>query len=346
MMRLAALLFASSCATGCSSIEYYAQAMSGQFEVMWLAEPIEERMQETGTPAPLREKLKRVLVIRDFASRDLALPDNDSYRRYADLKRPFVLWNVFATPEFSVAPVLSCFPIAGCVSYRGFYSEDAARKQAGALADEGNDVYVGGVSAYSTLGWFSDPVLSTFVNYPEPEVARILFHEIAHQEVYVKGDTVFNESFAVAVEEEGLRRWLEHEGTPEQRATYTDSRRRQAEFAALVLKYRARLAGFYAQPLGAEEKREGKRRLFAEMNADYEALKASWGGFAGFDRLLARGLNNAFLVSIASYTELLPAFRSLLTQEKGDLPAFYRAVKDLSRLDKTERDAKLAALAN
>jgi predicted aminopeptidase len=344
MSRLVAILLAASSLSGCSSIEYYAQAVSGQFEVMWLSAPIEERLQASGTPPSLREKLKRVLVIRDFASRELALPDNDSYRRYADLGRPFVLWNVFAAPEFSVTPIQSCFPVAGCVSYRGFYSEEAAHKHADALAKEGDDVYVGGVSAYSTLGWFSDPVLSTFINYPEPEIARVVFHELAHQEVYVKGDTVFNESFAVAVEEEGLRRWLEREGTSVQRAAYADSRRRQGEFAALVLRYRKRLAGFYAEPLSTEEKREGKRRLFAEMSEDYAALKASWGGFTGFDRLIARGLNNAFLVSIASYTELLPAFRALLAQNKGDLPAFYRAARELAKLDKRDRDARLAAL--
>ncbi len=344
MSRIVALLLATLSVAGCSSIEYYAQAVSGQFEVMWLSAPIEERLQSPGTPPSLREKLKRVLVIRDFASRELALPDNDSYRRYADLGRAFVLWNVFAAPEFSVTPIRSCFPVAGCVSYRGFYSEEAALKHADALAKEGNDVYVGEVSAYSTLGWFSDPVLSTFINYPEPEIARIMFHELAHQEVYVKGDTVFNESFAVAVEEEGLRRWLEREGTPAQRAAYSDSRRRQGEFAALVLKYRRRLAGFYAEPLSPEEKREGKRRLFAEMSDDYAALKASWGGFAGFDRLVARGLNNAFLVSITSYTELVPAFRALLAQNKGDLPAFYRAARELAKLDKRDRDARLAEL--
>ncbi len=285
-----------------------------------------------------------MLVIREFASRELALPDNDSYRRYADLGRPFVLWNVFAAPEFSVAPVQSCFPFAGCVSYRGFYSEEAAQRHAAELTRQGDDVYVGGVSAYSTLGWFSDPVLSTFIQYPEPEVARIVFHELAHQEVYVKGDTVFNESFAATVEEEGLRRWLEREGTPAQRAAYADSRRRRSEFAALVLKYRAQFADFYARPLLADEKREGKRRLFEEMNGEYGALKASWDGFAGFDRLLAPGMNNAFLVSIASYSELVPAFRALLAQKKGDLPGFYREVRGLAKLEKAERDARLAAL--
>jgi len=343
MRRLAALV--ALAVSGCTSIEYYAQAVSGHFEVMWAAVPIEERLHEADTPAALKAKLARVLVMREFASRELGLPDNDSYRRYADLGRPYVLWNVFAAPEFSVAPIQSCFPFAGCVSYRGFYSEEAATKHADALAKQGDDVYVGGVTAYSTLGWFSDPVLSTFVNYPEPEVARIVFHELAHQEVYLKGDTVFNESFAVAVEEEGLRRWLEREGTPAQRAAYADSRRRQAEFAALVLSYRSRLADFYAKPGTSEEKREGKRRLFAEMSDEYTALKTSWGGFAGFDRLLARGLNNAFLVSIASYTELLPAFRALLAQNQGDLPRFYGAVKEISKLEKAERDARLAKLA-
>jgi predicted aminopeptidase len=344
-MKRPAALGALMCLVGCTSIEYYAQAVSGHFEVMWHAVPIDERLREGDTPAPLKQKLERALVIREFASRELGLPDNDSYRRYADLGRSYVLWNVFAAPEFSVAPIQSCFPFAGCVSYRGFYSEGAAKKHADALAGEGDDVYIGGVTAYSTLGWFSDPLLSTFINYPEPEVARIVFHELAHQEVYVKGDTVFNESFAVAVEEEGLRRWLEREGTPEQRTAYADSRRRQAEFAALVLRYRARLADFYAKPNSTEDKREGKRRLFAEMNDEYGALKISWGGFAGFDRLLARGLNNAFLVSIASYTELLPAFRALLAQNKGDLPALYGAVRDLAKLDKPERDARLAELA-
>ena len=343
MKRLAAL-GALLCVSSCTSIEYYAQTVSGHLEVMWLAAPIEERLREADTPAPLREKLRRVLVIREFASRELALPDNDSYRRYADLGRPFVLWNVFAAPEFSVTPIQSCFPFAGCVSYRGFYSEAAAREHAGALAKEGDDVYVGGVAAYSTLGWFADPVLSTFIQYPEPEVARIVFHELAHQEVYVKGDTVFNESFASTVEEEGLRRWLEREGTSVQRAASVDARGRRSEFAALVLRYRARLADFYARPLSPEEKREGKRRLFAGMDDEYAALKASWGGFTGFDRLLANGANNAFLVSIASYTELVPAFRALLAQSKGDLPSFYRAVRDLAKLDKAERDAHLAGL--
>ena len=341
---LGALALALLPVASCTSLQYYAQAVSGHLEVMWLSAPIEERLHEADTPEQLREKLKRVLAIREFASRELALPDNQSYRRYADLGRPFVVWNVFAAPEFSVTPIQSCFPFAGCVSYRGFYSEKAAQRHAAELEKKGDDIYVGGVSAYSTLGWFSDPVLSTFIQYPEPEVARIVFHELAHQEMYVKGDTVFNESFAATVEGEGVRRWLEREGTPAQRSAYEDSRRRRSEFAALVIKYRARLAEFYARPASIEEKREGKRLLFAQMNGEYGALKASWGGYSGFDRLFARGANNAFLSSIASYTELVPAFRALLGKKKGDLAAFYQAVRDLAKLDKAERDARLAVL--
>ena len=344
-MRRLAALGALLLVSGCASLEYYAQAVGGHLEVMRLAVPIEERLREADTPEPLRAKLARVLAIREFASRELALPDNGSYRRYADIGRPFVVWNVFAAPEFSVKPVESCFLFAGCVSYRGFYSEEAAQRHSASLADKGYDVYVGGVAAYSTLGWLSDPVLSTFIHYPESEVARIVFHELAHQLVYVKGDTMFNESFAATVEEEGVHRWLEREGTPAQRAAHEDSRRRRSEFVALVMKYRAELAAFYDRPAEPEEKRAGKRRLFSAMQDEYRSLKASWGGFAGYDRLFARGANNALLASVASYSELVPAFRALLVQKHGDLPGFYAAVRELAKLDKPERDARLAVLA-
>lgn len=344
MTRLPALgaLFLLS---GCAPIAYYAQAVSGHLEVMRLAVPIEEHVRETGTAAPLRLKLARVLAIREFATRELSLPDNGSYRRYADIGRPFVVWNVFAAPEFSVKPFESCFPFAGCVSYRGYYSEEAAQQYAAALAAEGYDVYIGGVPAYSTLGWFDDPVLSTFIQYPEAEVARIVFHELAHQTVYIKDDTMFNESFASMVEEEGVRRWLDREGTAAQRAAYVESRRRRSEFSAFMLKYRARLADFYSRPDPVEEKRAGKQRLFSELQDEYGTLKTSWGGFAGYDRLFARGANNALLASVASYSELVPAFRALLAQEQGDLTVFYIAAKELAKLEKPQRDARLAALA-
>ncbi len=331
--------------SGCTPVRYYAQAVSGHLELMRLAVPIEERLREAGTPDPLRAKLARVLVIREFASRDLALPDNGSYRSYADLGRPFAVWNVFAAPEFSVKAVESCFPFAGCVSYRGYYSEEAARQYAAALAEQGYDTHVGGVPAYSTLGWLDDPVLSTFIQYPETEVARILFHELAHQTVYVKDDTMFNESFASLVEEEGVGRWLDREGTPAQRTAYLESRSRRSEFVAFMLRYSSRLSDFYARPVPVEEKRAGKQRLFAELDDEYRALKTSWGGFSGYDRLFARRANNALLASISSYSELVPAFRALLSQENGDLAAFYAAAKDLGKLEKPKRNARLSALA-
>lgn len=343
-MRVLAASVVLLAISGCTSIGYYAQAVSGHIEVMWLAQPIEERLKDTVTPDSLRTKLTRVLAIRDFASRELALPDNGSYRRYADIGRPFVVWNVFAAPEFSVDPVQSCFLFAGCVSYRGYYTEEKAHKAAASFSDEGYDTYVGGVPAYSTLGWFDDPVLSTFINYPEPELARLLFHELAHQVVYVKDDTTFNESFATAVEEEGVRRWLDREGRPEQRAAYAESRRRQSELIALFVQSRAKLAALYERPSSVEERRAGKRRLLVQMEEDYRTLKASWAGFRGYDRLFASGANNALLASVASYTELVPAFRELLARNQGELVPFYAAVRELAELGKSERDARLGRL--
>jgi predicted aminopeptidase len=330
---------------GCTAIEYYAQAVGGHLEVMRRAVPIEERLQDTDTPAALRTKLKQVEAIREFASRALALPDNGSFKRYADLDRPFALWNVFAAPEFSLRPVESCFFFAGCVSYRGYYSEQAARHYAAALEGEGYDVHIAGVPAYSTLGWFDDPVLSTFIQYPETEVARIIFHELAHQVAYVKDDTVFNESFAATVEEEGVRRWLQREGTPAELQAYERMQGIRREFVSFMLKYRRRLAEFYGQSATPEEKRAGKQQIFSQMREEYRVLKAAWGGFAGYDRLFAGGANNALLASVAAYTELVPAFRTLLSRKPDDFPAFYAAVRALARLSKSERDAQLTALA-
>jgi predicted aminopeptidase len=330
---------------GCATVEYYSQAITGHLDVVRRAQPIADRLADPATPQPLRAQLERVLAMRDFASRELALPDNGSYRSYADLGRPFALWNVFAAPEFSVDAEQSCFPVAGCVSYRGYYARADAARYASELAAEGLDVYVGGVPAYSTLGWFDDPVLNTFVGYPEGEVARILFHELAHQVVYVKDDTVFNESFAVTVERAGVRRWFAH-GTPaaDVRA-YEALQERKEAFVALVLRYRGRLDALYREPITDPAKRAGKARLLAEMEAEYEALKAQWNGFAGFDRFFAQKLGNAHFAAVAVYTERVPAFERLLAREGNDLARFYAAVKRLAGLPKAERDAALTALA-
>jgi predicted aminopeptidase len=345
MKRLAALSGVAALLalvlSGCGTIAYYAQAVGGHLELMRLSVPIQEALHEPGTPEAVRARLEHVVAIRDFASRELKLPDNGSFRRYADISRPFVIWNVFAAPEFSVKPVESCFPFAGCVSYRGYYSEQSAQRYAKDMAERGYDVYSGGVPAYSTLGYFDDPVLSTFIRYPDTELARLLFHELAHQVVYVKNDTMFNESFAVAVEEEGVRRWLDARGTPAQRAAYEAAAERRRQVFALVLKYRNRLDAFYRGSGSAEEKRAGKARLFGDMMAEYEALKKSWGGFAGYDRLFGSGPNNALLASIAAYTELVPAFRTMIAQAGGDMQRFYADVKKLADLPPDERRARL-----
>ncbi|OGA13117.1 MAG: aminopeptidase [Betaproteobacteria bacterium RIFCSPLOWO2_02_FULL_63_19] len=328
----------------CTAVEYYVQAIGGHLDVVSRAVAIDERLSDPRLSVALRDKLRRVKEIRDFASRELALPDNGSYRSYAELERAFVLWNVFAAPEFSVKAVESCFPVAGCVGYRGYYREANARAYARSLQAEGYDVYVGGVPAYSTLGWFDDPVLSTFIRYPEAELARLIFHELAHQVVYVKGDTVFNESFAVAVEQAGARRWLARYGTQEQRKSYQVLQSRRREFVALVLDYRDRLSASYEQPLDLDHKRREKARLFARMREDYERLKSGWGGYSGFDRVFSQGSNNALLASVNTYTKWVPAFRALLAGANGDLPRFYARVNELARLDKQAREERLAGL--
>jgi predicted aminopeptidase len=331
---------------GCATVEYYSQAVLGHFDVMQRARPIDEVIADPSAPDALRARLEKVREIRAFAVEELGLPDNGAYRGYADLGRPYVVWNVFAAPPLSVEPVQSCFPVAGCVSYRGYYSHAAAVAHAAELGARGFDTYVGGVPAYSTLGWFDDPVLSTFVRYPETELARLIFHELAHHVVYVKDDTAFNESFATAVELAGVERWLARRATESERRVFEAYQRQRRDFLALLLEYRGRLADAYAGDAPDEEKRAQKAAILAALHADYERMKAErWGGFAGYDRFFASGVNNANLASVAAYTELVPAFHALLAREGGDLPRFYAAAKSLAKLPRAERLAALEQLA-
>jgi len=328
---------------GCSNFSYYWQSVSGQMEVWRKERAVEEVIADPGTAQALKEKLARALEIRAFASRELGLPQNDSYRRYADLGRPFVVWNVFAAPEFSVQPQRWCFLFAGCVSYRGYFSREEAERFAAELAAQGNDVYVGGVPAYSTLGWFADPVLNTFIHYPETELARLVFHELAHQLLYVPGDTTFNESFASAVEHEGLRRWAARGANDARRAEIERARRAREEFGALVAKYRDRLDALYRTRLAPEAMRARKQEVLKEMDAEYRARRSGWDGYARYDGWFATLPNNARLASVAVYTQQVPAFEALLAREGGDLARFYAAVRSLAALPKEERDARLKA---
>jgi predicted aminopeptidase len=301
---------------GCESIAYYRQAIGGQIQILNAARPVDAWLADPSTPPDLRARLDLAKRIREFASRELGLPDNKSYTSYADLGRRFVVWNVFAAPEFSVAPKKECFPFTGCVSYRGFFSEADARHHAERLRSEGFDVYVGGVPAYSTLGWFDDPLLSTFIRYPDAQLARLVFHELSHQLVYAPDDTTFNESFAVTVEEEGVRRWLHAEGRTEELQAFEALERRRQQFSQRVKEARERLKDVYQQGLPIDAMRRRKAEEFESLRKDYPAIPAE--------------PNNAFLVSVALYTELVPQFEALL-RDSGSLEAFYAQVRELAK---------------
>lgn len=342
-LLLLLLVVLAAASAGCSSIGYYWQAMRGQLELMHKARPIADVIADPDTPAELKGTLSQVQSMRDFASRELALPDNGSYRRYADLGRPFVVWNVFATDEFSTRPTEWCFPVAGCVGYRGYFREDDARAFARDQARRGFDVYVGGVLAYSTLGWLNDPVLSTFIHYPSVEVARLIFHELSHQVVYLEGDTTFNESFAVAVENEGVRRWVRAHGTDDMRRAFEQAQSRKGDFLALIERTRARLDALYGESgLDSMQMRQRKVQVFDDMRAEYAALKRAWGGFAGYDWWFAEPLNNAQLASVAMYTQLVAGFEALLRDSAGDMRAFYEEVARLAKLPEPARTARLS----
>lgn len=320
MKRALVVAVVAGLLSGCDTLAYYGQAIGGQVGILAAARPVEAWLSDNATPAPLRAKLETAQRIRDFASRELALPDNGSYRSYAALGRPYAVWNVFAAPEFSVEPKQECFPITGCVAYRGFFSEDAARRHAQALRAQGMDVYVGGVPAYSTLGWFNDPLLSTFIGYPDAQVARLVFHELAHQLVYAPGDTTFNESFAVVVEEEGVRRWLEHERKPAELEAFRAAQARRQRFADRVKETRARLAALYRERLAPEEMRRRKAAEFDRLRSEYP-------------NVVPAEPSNAFLVSIALYTELVPELRGVL-RASASLPDFYARAKEMAKRDR------------
>ncbi|HSU76319.1 MAG TPA: aminopeptidase [Burkholderiales bacterium] len=328
MKTLAALLVAALVA-GCESLSYYSQAIGGHFQLLAAARPIDDWLADPATPADLKARLETARRIREFASRELHLPENGSYTSYADLGRRYAVWNVFAAAEFSVDPKPECFPFTGCVAYRGFFSEQEAQRYAEKLRKDGFDVYVGGVPAYSTLGWFDDPLLSTFIRYPESQVARLVFHELAHQVVYARNDTTFNESFAVTVEDEGVRRWLESQQRAAELEAFRAGQQRKRDFYARVKETRERLKTIYASRLPREQLLEQKR-------GELERLRAA------FPNVVPAEPNNAFLVSIALYTELVPAFERLLAASGGDLDRFYARARELAHEPQAERDAVLA----
>ena len=340
----AALAVLAALAAGCSTLSYYAQSIQGHFAVREAARPIPDVIADPESPAALKERLERARQIRAYASAELALPDNGSYTRYADLKRPYVVWNVFATPELSMQLKQWCYPVVGCAEYRGYFDRSAAEAAAAELRAEGYEVNVTGVPAYSTLGWFDDPLLNTFIGGTEGQLAALIFHELAHQVVFVAGDTTFNESFATSVEREGARRWLQHAGSDASRRAYDEFAWRRTQFLQLLLRYRALLQENYASAASDAEKRARKQELFAALKKDYAQLRDEWGGYSGYDRYFAQDLTNAHLASVGTYNDLVPAFDALLARSDGRFPIFYVEVKRLAALPKVERDAALHQL--
>ncbi len=333
---IAACLFLQGCGTA-----YVAQAARGQIQILNAREPITRVLEDPAAPADLKQRLETVRAAREFASRELGLPNNKSYTSYADLKRAFVVWSVVATPEFSVDPREWCFPFVGCVAYRGYFSEEKAREFAAGLREEGLETIVDGVPAYSTLGKFNDPILNTMMSYGDDELASIMFHELSHQVVYIPDDTSFNEAFAVAVEQEGLSRWLTSRGRAEELQRHLARRERQAEGMRVVSRYREQLAALYGSDVAPEEMRRRKAEVFAALVAELQALDKRYGVKSALADELAVEPNNARLASLATYYECVPGFRRVLAEQQHDLPRFYAAVKELAKLPREQRRAQL-----
>ena len=343
------LLAGTVCLTsGCSTLGYIGQSVGGHLDLLQRARPVEQWLAEASTAEPLKRKLALSQKMRSFAVSELKLPDNTSYTRYADVGRPAVVWNVVATPELSLKLKTWCFPVMGCVGYRGYFDKAGADALAAELRAQGLEVDVYGVPAYSTLGWTNwmggDPLLSTFIGWPDGELARLVFHELAHQVAYASDDTAFNESFAVAVERIGGNRWLTQEGDAQQIRDFEATQQRREEFRALTMRTRTALATLYNEAdLDDAAKRQRKSEVLAQMRADYARLKSEqWGGFAGYDAFVARA-NNASLAVQGAYNDLVPHFERLFERNGRDFHKFYDAVKRLAALPKDERHATLRA---
>ena len=333
---------------GCADMSYYLQSARGHLALMHAARPIQDWLDDPATPAELRQRLELAQRMRRFAVERLHLPDNASYHRYADLHRQAAVWNAVAAPPYSLTLKTWCFPFTGCIGYRGYFDEAEARALAEQLHAEGMETNVYGVPAYSTLGWMNwlggDPLLNTFIRSNEGELARLLFHELAHQVVYVQDDTTFNESYATAVERLGGAEWLASQAGEGAREAYLRFDGRRRELRALMLKTRQALAAVYADGADPEPMEQRKARVMAQFHEAYARLKREhWAGFAGYDAYIARANNAVFGVQ-AAYDGLVPAFEALFAREGGDWARFHAAVAALAARPKAERDAALAAL--
>jgi len=328
--------------SACSSVGYYSQAVTGHLKLMSDRQSIKKLLAADDTDPELRGKLQTLTDARQYAVTALGLPENDSYNTYVETGRRAVTWNVVATKEFSMQPNTWCFPVAGCVSYRGYFDIHDAEKFAAALAEKSHDVTISGASAYSTLGWFDDPVLDTMLRGDDLRYVGTLFHELAHQLLYVKDDSNFNEAFASFVEQVGVRRWLEDEQQVERIKDYDESLERAEQFVELLKTTRQALVDLYKQSLEETEMRDRKQKVFDDMLGNYETLKASWDGYKGYDGWFRRELNNARLVAVATYRRYVPAFYAMYDEVGGNLQQFYDLAKEVSVLPGDQRRARMA----
>ncbi|MBI3881489.1 MAG: aminopeptidase [Verrucomicrobia bacterium] len=342
---LALLLALLLALCGCESCRFYGQAARGQWQMLTAPKPIADFLASTNTPPKLRAQLEFVLRVRTFAERELHLSAHRHYLNYADLGRRYAVWTIYAAPEFSLEARSWWYPLVGSLKYRGYFNERSARDYAAKIRTEGQDVFVGGVEAYSTLGWFPDPVLNTFINRDEDDLAEVLFHELTHQKVFISGDTDFNEAFATANAQEGVRRWFRAEKKPEALAKYEAGLGHETDFSHLIFRTRDELTALYARTnLPPETMRAEKAAAFDRLRASYGGLKETWGGRGEYDRWFAKELNNARLNTISTYYELVPGFAALLKQQDGDSEKFYKEVRKLGRKDKDERQRVVKAL--
>ena len=341
MIRFTILIFSALTVSACSSFGYYMDLMAGHSELLEQRKPVVDILAQEQTKPKLRKLLKTSQKIRDFASNELHLPENDSYRLYADLKRPYAVWNVVAAKEFSTKPKKWCFLIVGCLSYRGYYSKEDAIVYANELKTQGYDVYVGGASAYSTLGWFDDPLLNTMMYKSEARRAGVIFHELAHQVVYIDNDSAFNEAFATTVEQEGIRKWLARKGKNDKYQEYLRDKHRDSQWNQLLQDTRKQLKDIYKMKSNDEEKRQAKQHAFSELQKKYQQLKKTWNGYNVYDKWMSQDLNNAHLLLVATYHDLVPTFKAMLKNENHDMKKFYIAVEKFGELDKENRNKQI-----
>ncbi len=330
-IQISFILVLATTFSGCDTTRYYAQAIQGQLSLISKRKPIHKLLMAPHIPPGLKARFKTIREIRDFAQNQLHLTVDGNYRDYVELNRPYVVWAVYAAPEFSLAPHTWCYPLVGCLSYRSYFSEDRADRYAVGLRDEGYDAYVQGIAAYSTLGWFDDPILSSFVDYSDTDLAALIFHELAHGLLYVSGDTTFNESFATAVEQEGIRRWMLTRQTPEAYGNYMKRHGRYQQFVGLIMQYRKKLATLYKRSLSPKDMRPIKAMIIERLRKAYQKRKKEWDGYAGYDNWFNRPVNNAQINTVSTYHALVPGFLNLLQTTGGNLEHFYQRCKQLAQ---------------